>query len=75
MRLPSELRNFAMARMGKNGKEEKVMEEGGVKKRGQTYAVPFLFCDVKALPLTWITAVFSCLLPKICSPHSSLIII
>ena len=49
MRPHSELRNFAMARMGKNGKEEKGMEEGGVKKRRQTYAVPFLFCDVKAL--------------------------
>lgn len=50
------------------------MEKRKEMKRGgrQTHAVLFLVCKVITLFLTWMIAMFSCLLTMIYSPHSDL---
>lgn len=70
---PSKLKNVAIAKEGQNGKKKKGMEERGRKNRMRTDLYDPVFTLQIALSLTWIIAVFSCLLPKIYSPlHSSL---
>lgn len=60
----SELRNIAIVRMNSMGRKRDGVKRKDSQNRSEHILSLFLFYKVKT-SLTWITSVFSCLLPKI----------